>query len=119
MRTGDTPFSGDTTPPSFRARLVQVTAEVVHVAVRGEVDTVTRDVLAEAIERACTTSPVLVVVDLTEAEFLSVSAVAVLIRARAAAAERGVTMAATGRPGMVRWVLGFMDRLPAAIDPAA
>ena len=121
MSTSQAPLVEDARPAPFGARLSPVDAGTVRVLVRGEVDSVTKDQLAEAFDRVWLTRPTTVIVDLTDVTFLSASGAAVLTQARAVATARGVTVSILSRPGTVRWVVRFAERQDAAgqCSPAA
>jgi anti-anti-sigma factor len=104
-------------PPADEFRLVHVDPNTVRVVVRGEVDLATQESMADLIDRAWLEQPAELVVDLTAVTFLSASGAAVLSRARKAATERGTTLTVKSRPGVVRWVVRFIEQLEAPSTP--
>ncbi len=100
-------------------RLLTVHVEPVAAAVRlravGELDLFTVPTLREAFAGAWAMEPADVAVDLTEVDFLSVSAAASLVRARHEADARCVSMHVLGRPGIVEWVLAAAGRRQGAV----
>lgn len=110
------PVTPDGSPP-FDARISQVAADTVHVAVRGEIDLATRDCFAHVIGRAWGCRPTTMVVDLTAVTFLSASGAAVLAAAREEAVANGVTVSIVSRPGIVHRVMAFADDREVAEEP--
>jgi anti-sigma B factor antagonist len=79
---------------------------LVTVAVSGEVDLAAGTVVGDAIDDALASDGVtLVQVDLSEVDFLDSSGIALLIRGRRAAGERGVAYRVTGANGIALQVL--------------
>lgn len=109
MRTSPRLLCGQVTLPRFCIRLVQLDAATVQVAVTGEVDLATQHLLLQAVEQARRTAPATLVIDLTGVGFFSVSAVAVLARARGAATASGAAVEVRSTPGAVRRILRFLE----------
>jgi anti-anti-sigma factor len=102
-------------------QLVHVDPHTVRVVVRGEIDLATRESMAMLIDQALLEEPDELVLDLTAVTFLSASGGAVLSRARKAATARGATLSVMSRPGVVRWVVRFIEQTdaPTTPEPAA
>jgi anti-anti-sigma factor len=109
MRTSTRLLCGQVVLPRFCIRLAQLDAATVEVVVTGEVDLATQHLLLRAIEQARRTAPATLVIDLTGVGFFSVSAVAVLARARAAATASGAAVEVLSSPGAVQRVLRFLQ----------
>jgi anti-anti-sigma factor len=97
--------------PATEDRLVHGDPRTVRVVVHGEVDLATQEAMATLIDRAWIEDPGELVVDLTAVTFLSASGGAVLSRARKEATARGATFTVMTRPGVVRWVVRFIEQL--------
>jgi anti-anti-sigma factor len=91
--------------PRFSTRLVEMNAGTVEVIVTGDVDLATEGLFAWVVEEAAVGAPTAVVVDLTRVDFLSLSAVTALTRARASAAAAGVALDVRVRRGIAHRAL--------------
>jgi len=91
---------------------------VLRLAVSGEIDLDTADILAEAVDRVLATAcPAEVVVDLAEVTLCDSVGIGALLRAREAAAAQAVHLVVINPRGVVRRALdvtGTLDRLTGA-----
>jgi anti-anti-sigma factor len=94
-------------PPLPGASIVTTAPGSVTLAVIGEVDTFGTPVLDAAVNVVWDDAPCQVVVDLTKATFLSVSALHVLLRARSTARRRGVDLSLTAGSHHILRLLQF------------
>ena len=103
------------TLPSFSTTVRTVAGSATTVVVRGEVDTLTGPQLEAAVTAAWAMGPASLLVDLTAVTFMNASSLAVLFRARAEAATRGVAFDVRGLPRPVtRFLAGRQLQLAAA-----
>jgi anti-sigma B factor antagonist len=80
------------------ARCTEQAAGAVVVRLRGELDSYTAPALRDRLEEHLASYPDVVLVDMTELEFLGVAGLTVLLDAQAAAEARHIQLVVTGTP---------------------